>query len=122
MPEQAPPFHNNIRIEDNLFYTADYPVLYARCTESLSFQRNTIARSRRHDPWHPRRHMITAAWCRKVTVNNNCLLGDVLGADVAAEHMPPEEIDADLPVTCVKTEEGEEKYDGSCLSSDKNRC
>ena len=122
MPEQAPPFHRNIRVEDNLFYTADYPVLYARCTESLSFQRNTIARSRRHEPWHPRRHMITAAWCRKVTVHNNCLLGDVLGADVAAEHMPPEEIDADLSVICAKTEEGEEKYDGSCLSNDKNRC
>lgn len=39
------PVHKNIRIEDNIFKTYDYPILYAKSTTGILFKNNTIVRT-----------------------------------------------------------------------------
>ncbi|MGN6616919.1 MAG: right-handed parallel beta-helix repeat-containing protein [Ilyomonas sp.] len=81
-PDLNKPFHRNIRIENNLFHPFDYPVLYAKSTEGLYFNNNTITRSTRYKPFHSRKYMFTFEYCKKVEVSNNSLKGDVLGKNI----------------------------------------
>jgi hypothetical protein len=76
------PFHRNIRIENNTFHPFDYPVLYAKSTEGLYFNHNTIVRSNRFAPFHKRKFMLTLEACKKVEVLGNVLEGDVLGKNI----------------------------------------
>ena len=92
-PEKAAePFHRNIRIEDNVFNAFDYPVLYARSVDGLTFSENQIVRSTRYQPYHRRRHMLNLEYCRQVKIVGNRLEGDVLGRDVFVERMDPAEV------------------------------
>ncbi len=92
-PEKAPPpFHRNIRIEENSFHPYDYPVLYALSTEGLTFSNNTITRSNDYQPWHKNQHMIRLVGCKGVTIAGNTLQGDVLGRDVFVEKMDADEV------------------------------
>lgn len=43
--DAAKPFHSNIHIVNNTFHPFDYPVLYAKSTDGLYFNNNTIIRS-----------------------------------------------------------------------------
>ncbi len=81
-PDVNNPFHRNIRIEGNVFNPFDYPVLYAKSTEGLSFTNNRIRRSTRYEPYHKRKDMITLELCKKVEIAGNKLEGDVLGKNV----------------------------------------
>jgi Right handed beta helix region len=76
------PFHRNIRIENNTFNPYDYPVLYAKSVEGLTFNDNTIKRSTRFTPMHTRKFMMTLEACKKVTILRNTLVGDVLGKNI----------------------------------------
>jgi pectate lyase len=80
--DSSKPFHRNIRIENNTFNPYDYPVLYAKSVEVLVFSNNMIKRSTRFTSWHPRKFMITLEGCKKVTIQKNKLLGEVLGRNV----------------------------------------
>jgi len=92
-PEKAPePFHRNIRIEENVFHAFDYPVLYAKSVDSLTFSDNRIVRSTRCQPYHQRKHMVNLEYCRRVKVVGNRLEGDVLGRDIHIEKMKPSEV------------------------------
>ncbi|MBN2130188.1 MAG: hypothetical protein JW741_11865 [Sedimentisphaerales bacterium] len=92
-PEKAPePFHGNIRIEENVFHAFDYPVLYAKSVDGLTFSKNRIVRSTRYQPYHRRKHMLNLEYCRQVTIAGNRLEGDVLGQDVYVERMNPAEV------------------------------
>ncbi|MBK6281715.1 MAG: hypothetical protein IPF54_02745 [Draconibacterium sp.] len=53
--ETTPPFHKNIRIENNEFHPFDYPVLFARSVDGISFTKNSITRSTRFEPYHNRK-------------------------------------------------------------------
>ena len=81
-PDPAFPFHRNIRIEDNEFHPADYPVLYAKSVDGLSFSGNRLIRSRLREPVHPRKATLTFEACRRVRVDGNVLEGDVLGRNI----------------------------------------
>jgi hypothetical protein len=76
------PFHRNIRIERNTFNPFDYPVLYAKSTEGLSFNNNIINHSTRFQPFHQRKFMITLESCKKVEVLRNKLDKAVLGKNI----------------------------------------
>lgn len=76
------PFHRNIRIENNTFHPFDYPVLYAKSTQGLFFNNNTIKRSNRFTAFHDRKYMITLESCKSIEVKNNKLIGDVLGRNI----------------------------------------
>jgi hypothetical protein len=91
-PDPAFPFHRNIRIEENEFHPSDFPVLYAKSVDGLSFTGNRIVRSRHHEPWHPRKATLTFELCRRVRVDGNRFEGDVLGRNVVLDRTPPEEL------------------------------
>ena len=91
-PDPAYPFHRNIRIEDNEFHPSDYPVLYAKSVDGVSFSGNRLVRSRHHEPVHARRATLTFELCRHVRVDGNRFEGDVLGRNIVLERTPPSEV------------------------------
>jgi hypothetical protein len=91
--QKAPaPFHRNTRVEDNVFHAFDYPVLYAKSVDGLTFSNNRIVRSTRYEPYHRRQHMLNLEYCRRVKVDENRLEGDVLGCDVHIENMDASQV------------------------------
>ena len=95
-PEKAPePFHRNIRVEENVFCAFDYPVLYAKSVDGLTFSNNRIVRSTSFEPYHRRKHMLNFEHCLRVTVAGNQLEGDVLGRDIHIKKMEPTEVTVD---------------------------
>ena len=91
-PDPAYPFHRNIRIEDNEFHPSDYPVLYAKSVDGLSFSGNRLVRSRHHEPVHARKATLTFELCRRVRVDGNRFEGDVLGRNVVLDRTPAAEV------------------------------
>ena len=81
-PDPAFSFHRNIRIEDNEFHPSDYPVLYAKSVDGLSFTGNLLIRGHLYEPVHPRKATLTFEACRRVRVDANRFEGDVLGRNI----------------------------------------
>jgi hypothetical protein len=82
-PDINKPFHRNIRIENNVFHPFDYPVLYAKSVDGLSFTGNSLIRSTRFEPFHVRKVMFTLENCLHVTIAGNTFTGDILGKNIA---------------------------------------
>ena len=81
-PDAKKPFHQNVRITNNTFQAFDSPVLYALSVDGLSFEDNTIIRSRAYAPWHPRKAMATLKACSAIRIAGNRFVGDVLSTEV----------------------------------------
>lgn len=79
-PDIHYPFHRNIRIEHNTFNPFDYPILFARSVEGLSFIGNVIKGSSEYKPFHERKKAITLEKCSRVKIKDNTVVGPVLGA------------------------------------------
>lgn len=86
------PFHRNIRIEDNTFHLFDYPVLYAKSVDGLTFSNNTLIRNNDFKPFHRRKAGITLEFCKDVTISGNKAQGDVLGRTIVLEHTRAKEV------------------------------
>lgn len=86
-PDTNLPFHRNIRIENNRFELADYPLLWALSTDSLSFVGNTVVRSHLFEPWHPNRQTFTIDACKNVVIGANIFDDEVLGRNVLLKRM-----------------------------------
>lgn len=91
-PDPARPFHRGIRIEDNELFPFDYPILYAKSVDGLTFSGNRIVRSRAFAPFHARKAGLTFENCRGVKVEGNRLEGDVLGRTIALVQTPDSEL------------------------------
>lgn len=78
-------YHRNIRIEDNVFFVFDAPVLWARSAGDLSFRNNEVRVSRRYAPWHWNKHGITLLDCHRVTVEGNHLDPTYQGRSIKTE-------------------------------------
>ncbi|MCQ2432970.1 MAG: hypothetical protein MJ175_10255, partial [Clostridia bacterium] len=86
-PDAKTPFHKNIRIHDNIFDTADTPVLYAFSTLGLTFTGNRIYRSPAADKWqNGASHLINLAACNSVCISDNSFIGDFTLEKVRAEN------------------------------------
>lgn len=86
-PDPAYPFHRNIRIEGNTFHPFDYPILYAKSVDGLTFSNNKLIRSNEIKPFHKRKAGITLDACKQVVIKNNTAEGDVLGKTIVLENM-----------------------------------
>ena len=84
-PSTKTPFHQNIRIIDNVFYLFDFPILCALSVENLIFSGNKLSRSYQFEPFHKRKAGLTFELCKKITIENNTAEGDVLGSEVKLE-------------------------------------
>lgn len=94
IPEQDPakPFHRNIRIEDNTFHVFDFPVLYAKSVQGLTFSQNRLIRSHDFEPFHMRKATVTLEACRDVRIEKNVLEGDMLGRNMVLDRTDPGEV------------------------------
>ncbi len=91
-PDPSRPFHRNIRIEDNHFSSADYPILFATSVDGLTFSGNTIERSYEFRPWHRRKAGITVDASKNVKILDNKFVGEVLGRTISIENMDKREV------------------------------
>ncbi|CAN5661547.1 hypothetical protein BH10BAC2_BH10BAC2_01850 [soil metagenome] len=91
-PDAGKTFHRNIVITENNFHPYDYPVLYAKSVDGLTFSNNTIERSTRFTPFHSNRYMFTFLYCKKVNIVGNKLNGNVLGKNILLLHMPAKQL------------------------------
>lgn len=82
------PVHFNIRIENNVFKTFDYPVLYAKSTQGLVFTNNTIIRTNTLAPQSGNKSMFYFNGCSRVEIGGSRLQGDVLGQNIKLDNMP----------------------------------
>lgn len=91
IPTQLPDnyFHKNIKVIGNEFNAFDYPVLYAKSVDGLTFAENTIIRSYIYKPFHYRKFGIDLDGCSDVQIYGNKAVGDVLGRKVNTRNMKP---------------------------------
>lgn len=82
------PVHFNIKIENNVFKTFDYPVLYAKSTQGLSFSNNTIIRSNELKPQSENKKMFYFNACSDVEISGLRLQGEILGRNIKMDNMP----------------------------------
>ena len=97
LDENTPAFHTNIHIEGNRFHPFDYPILFARSVNNLSFVNNTIIRSFNFEPYHPRHYNFTFEYCKQLKINENDFPEDLLGKTIFLKKTPPKELDIDIP-------------------------
>lgn len=65
------PVHRNVRIENNVFRTFDYPVLYAKSTAQLIFNNNTIVGTETLQPIAENTNTFYLNGCKDVVIRNN---------------------------------------------------
>ncbi len=101
----TPPFHKNIRIENNRFHPFDFPVLFARSVDGISYSNNTVTRSTRFEPYHRRKYTFSFEACKNASISNNTFSEDVLGMNVHLKWTPESELTCDpLQKLVVKVE------------------
>jgi hypothetical protein len=87
-----PGYHKNIRIENNQFEVYDYPVLYAKSTDDLTFTGNTLKASQRFKPWHPRKYSVSLEFCKNVTIRDNVIDPAVHGRNIHLSDMKKKDL------------------------------
>lgn len=65
------PVHRNVRIENNVFKTFDYPVLYAKSTAQLTFKGNTIIGTQTPQPQAGNVNTFYLNGCKDVVIRDN---------------------------------------------------
>jgi len=86
------PYHRNIVIEENEFHAFDFPVLYAKSVDSLVFRNNTITRSYRFEPFHPRRYSFSFEYCDHIEISGNTISNDLLGKNISLVGMKRKQV------------------------------
>lgn len=86
-------YHRNIRILDNEFHLYDYPALYAKSVDGLKFNGNSLTRSHRFQPFHPRKYTFSFLSCRNVEIAGNSISEEVLGKNILLEGMAEKDLD-----------------------------
>jgi len=81
-PDDDRPFHSNITIENNIFYSPDTPVLYAFSTENLKFRNNRIHHSSATPKWHPATTLYKVEHSKNVILQDNKKTGKFTLGDV----------------------------------------
>lgn len=70
------PVHKNIRIENNLFKSFDYPILYAKSTRGLPFLNNTIERTYTLPPSSSNHSIFYLNGCKGVIIHGTMFTGE----------------------------------------------
>jgi len=90
--KNTPQFHRNIRIKNNRFNPFDYPVLYAKSVDGISFENNLVNRSYRFKPYHRRKFTFSFEGCKNITIQNNTFSNDILGKNILLNKTPEKEL------------------------------
>jgi len=89
-------FLRNIRISGNEFHPFDYPVLFARSVDGLTFEKNTLIRSFNFEPFHERHYTFTFDFCKNIKINENQFSGDLLDKKILLKQTADQEVNSDL--------------------------
>ncbi|MFA6127196.1 MAG: right-handed parallel beta-helix repeat-containing protein [Bacteroidales bacterium] len=87
-----PGFHRDIRIENNQFDLYDYPVLYAKSVDNLTFTQNILTASHRFQPWHPRKFSVSLESCKGVIIKDNIIDPGILGRNISIKMMKKKDL------------------------------
>jgi hypothetical protein len=90
--ENSPRYHRNIRIENNEFHPFDFPVLYAKAVDGISFENNKLNKSTRFEPYHRRKYTFSFEACRNISIQNNSFSDDILGKNIHLKWTPEQEL------------------------------
>lgn len=104
LDENTPTFHKNIRIESNEFFPFDYPVLFARSVNGIFFEKNTVTRTHRFEPYHSRKYTFSFESCKNATILDNTFSEDLLGKNVLLKWTDEKELNCS-PKQGLKIEE-----------------
>ncbi|MCK3686363.1 right-handed parallel beta-helix repeat-containing protein [Maribellus sp. YY47] len=99
LDEATPCFHRNIKIENNRFHPFDYPVLFARSVDGITFNKNELFRSYTFEPYHARQYTFTFEYCKNVQIRNNQFSNDLLGKNILLKKTAVSELDSDVSDT-----------------------
>ncbi|MDR0337639.1 MAG: hypothetical protein LBI18_11170 [Planctomycetaceae bacterium] len=80
-------YHRNIRIENNIFKSFDYPILFARSVRNLIFANNQLSRTTTYEPFAVRQATFWLDGCRDVLIEGNIWSDDFLGKNIKMFHM-----------------------------------
>nr|WP_320021565.1 right-handed parallel beta-helix repeat-containing protein [uncultured Draconibacterium sp.] len=94
--DDTPVFHRNISIQNNLFNSFDYPLLYALSVDELSFTGNTVTRSYDFEPFHNRLYTFSIEYCKRINITDNNLSNDVLGNNIYLKKTPTNQLKTDM--------------------------
>ena len=70
-PLRKAPYHRGLRVENNVFYTAGDPILYAKAASGITFCGNRILFSRRYPPRKSGNTLFAFDHCTDVTLEGN---------------------------------------------------
>ena len=94
--DDTPVFHRNISIQNNLFNSFDYPLLYALSVDELSFTGNTVTRSYDFEPFNNRLYTFSIEYCKRINITGNNLSNDVLGNNIYLKKTPTNQLKTDI--------------------------
>ena len=94
--DNTPVFHRNISIQNNLFNSFDYPLLYALSVDELSFTGNTVTRSYDFEPFHNQLYTFSIEYCKRINITGNNLSNDVLGNNIYLKKTPTNQLKTDI--------------------------
>lgn len=86
------PVHRNIRIENNVFYCFDSPVLFARSVNGLSFVGNTVRKTDIFEPSSKPSENFYFKACKNVLFKNNMMDKELPGKNIRLEAMEKREL------------------------------
>ena len=89
------PVHRNIRIENNIFETYDYPIVHAKSVGGLTISGNKIIRTKVLSPMSGNKFTFNLNGCSGVVIMDNSIEGEVLGKNIYLGNMTPSEITLD---------------------------
>jgi hypothetical protein len=86
------PYHQNIKIENNIFRTFDVPLMHARSVRGLYFRNNEIIRTYAFEPHLWQQSSFLLDGCRDVFITGNKIHKEYAIRTIIAEHMKKSDI------------------------------
>lgn len=82
----SPPYHRNIKVENNTFKHFDYAVLFARSVGGLTFKNNKLIKTNTYPQFYRKTNLYLDG-CRNVEVGNNNFAEDFPGKNITIKNM-----------------------------------
>ena len=90
--DHTEPYHQNIRIENNIFKTFDVPLVHARSVRGLIFRNNEIVRTYAFEPYLWQKTSFLLDGCRDVVISGNKMDKEYVNRTIDAQHMKKSDI------------------------------
>ena len=87
LTDTTEPYHQNIRIEHNVFKTFDVPLVHARSVKGLYFRNNEIIRTYAYEPYLWQQSSFLLDGCRNVVITGNKIHNEYVTRTIVGEHM-----------------------------------